>query len=130
MEPKSPSPSRESWTTPAGAAQPATAPDTLSTSTSSDAEPKSTQYKERAAGALDTTADKLRDLGAKAPGQRSTEWGHQAAARVDDASDYLRERTTNEMVDDARVWVRRNPGPAVISAAAFGFLLGMLLRRN
>lgn len=78
-----------------------------------------------AASALDSTASGLRSSG-----ERVTHWGDAAANKIEDTARYLREHDTRSMASDFEATVRRNPGPSILIAAAFGFLLGSAMKRS
>lgn len=94
-------------------------------------EKKADQYRRRAADALERTARKVRELGRDSPGgDRSTRWGYQAGGGLDQAAGYMRGHSVDEISTDAQRWVKQNPGPALVCAAAVGFLAGIVLRRR
>ena len=80
-----------------------------------------------AADALHSTADTLR-TGAQSSADKISGYATAAAERLESSSNYLREHDVRGMMGDLEGAVRRNPGPALIAAAAFGFLLGSALR--
>jgi len=53
----------------------------------------------------------------------------QTAGRLNRAVDYVGERDPEELLDDARALVRRNPGPSLAVAAALGLAIGWLRRK-
>lgn len=67
-------------------------------------------------------------LGANAP--RVQEFADAAARRVSAAADYVRHSDADRMKADVETIVRNHPGPAMIAAAAVGFLLGRALSRD
>ncbi len=85
------------------------------------------QGRSSAADALHSTADTLRNK-AQAGSSSITSAASAAAERLESTSHYLREHDVRGMMGDLETAVRRNPGPALIAAAAFGFLLGSALR--
>jgi len=82
-----------------------------------------------AAGALQSTASTLRSQAGSAPGKMS-DIAQTAAAKLDTTADYLQNFDTRQMLVHVEDWTRRNPGVAIASAAAVGFLIGMSLKRN
>lgn len=79
-----------------------------------------------AAEALQSTASSLRS---KAPaGGRVGDMANRAAEKMEGAASYMREHDVRDMVGDLEGVVRRNPGPSLLIAAAFGFLLGSAIR--
>lgn len=63
-------------------------------------------------------------------GRRVQEFADAAAEQVSEASDYLRNTDAQRMRADIERLVRSNPGPAILIAATFGFLLGRTLNRH
>lgn len=53
-----------------------------------------------------------------------------AADAIDRAANYVRDRDLKTMASDLTSAVRQNPGASIIAAAAFGFLIGVALRRD
>lgn len=80
-----------------------------------------------AADALHSTADSLR-TGAQTGSEKISGLATAAADKLESTSSYLREHDVRGMMGDLEGVVRRNPGPSLIAAAAFGFLLGSALR--
>ena len=79
------------------------------------------------AGAEPTFREKAQEfLG----GRRVQEFADAAAEQVNEASDYLRNTDAQRMRTDVERLVRSNPGPAILIAATFGFLLGRTLNRH
>ena len=63
-------------------------------------------------------------------GRRVQEFADAAAEQVTEATDYLRNTDAQRMRADVERLVKSNPGPAILIAATFGFLLGRTLHRN
>jgi ElaB/YqjD/DUF883 family membrane-anchored ribosome-binding protein len=79
-----------------------------------------------AADALQSTASTLRN---KVPGDnRLGAMANRAANSIEGAATYMREHDVRDIVTDVEGAVRRNPGPSLLIAAAFGFLLGTAIR--
>lgn len=51
------------------------------------------------------------------------------AGNIGSITGYLRSRDVQEMLSDAQRRLRDNPVPALAASTAFGFLVGVLLRR-
>ena len=81
------------------------------------------------ASGLESAASSLRS-GAQSGGQAITDFANTAADKLQNTASYVREHGMNEMMGDMQQMVKRNPGPSLIAAAAFGFLLGAALRRD
>jgi ElaB/YqjD/DUF883 family membrane-anchored ribosome-binding protein len=50
--------------------------------------------------------------------------------RVKELADYVRSHDAKRMMADVETVVKNNPGPALLVAAAFGFVLGRALTRD
>jgi ElaB/YqjD/DUF883 family membrane-anchored ribosome-binding protein len=81
-----------------------------------------------AAGALENTAHALRDR-APAAG-KVNEIATATADKIENTARYLRDHDTRDMVAGVESMVRRNPGAALASALAVGFLIGTAMRRD
>ena len=80
-------------------------------------------------GAASTVRQKAADyLGASAP--RVQEFAEATAGRLSTTADYLRHSDATRMRADVETVVKNHPGPAMLVAAAFGFLLGRALSRE
>ena len=78
-----------------------------------------------AASGLDTVATTLHKRG-----DNVASAAHHAADAVHHGAEYLRANDVETMVGDLMDTVRRNPGPALLGAAAIGFVLARLLSRD
>ena len=83
------------------------------------------QARVSAAAGLDTVASSLHQRG-----DRVASAAHSAADAVSSGADYLRANDVQTMMSDVVDVIRRNPGPALLGAAALGFLLGRALSRD
>jgi len=63
-------------------------------------------------------------------GQRVKELASAAADRFSTTADYVRTHDAKRMMADVETVVKNNPGPALLVAAAFGFVLGRALTRD
>jgi len=80
---------------------------------------------------LDTAASAIHQRADELPGgPRVTEFAHSAAERLSTTAEYMRTHDTRRMMADVETVVKNNPGPALMVAAAFGFLLGRALSRD
>ena len=59
-----------------------------------------------------------------------SEYGHQAATWLERSADYIQDFEPQEVVDQVRQEVRRNPGRSLLIAGAAGLVLGVLFRRR
>jgi ElaB/YqjD/DUF883 family membrane-anchored ribosome-binding protein len=78
-----------------------------------------------AAAGLDTVASTLHQRG-----DRVASAAHSAADAVSSGAEYLRAHDVQTMMGDLMEVIRRNPGPALLGAAALGFILGRALSRD
>ena len=84
-----------------------------------------------AADRLADAATTVRDRADEVPGgPRVQEFAHAAADRLSSTADYLRDNDAARMKSDVETIVKNNPGPALLVAAMFGFLLGRALARD
>jgi hypothetical protein len=63
-------------------------------------------------------------------GERVARFAHGAADSLTCAADYIREHDANGMLEDVKLIVKNNPVPALVGAAALGFLLAKALSRD
>lgn len=75
---------------------------------------------------IHSTADAVRS---KIP-EPVADKAREAADAVERAADYVKSRDIKSMASDLTSAVRQHPGPSIIAALAFGFLLGVALRRD
>lgn len=81
-----------------------------------------------AAGALESTASKLRE---RVPASgKVNELATKTAEKFDTTARYLREHDARDMVAGVESMVRRNPGASLCAALAVGFLIGTALKRD
>jgi ElaB/YqjD/DUF883 family membrane-anchored ribosome-binding protein len=59
-----------------------------------------------------------------------SELAHTAADRLNTTADYVRRNDVNRMMADVETLVKNNPGPSLLIAAAFGFLVGRAVIRD
>jgi ElaB/YqjD/DUF883 family membrane-anchored ribosome-binding protein len=84
-----------------------------------------------AADRLAETASTVRERSEGLPGgSRVREFANAAADRLSSTADYMRTHDLSRIGDDVEDVVRNHPGPALLIAAAFGFLLGRALARD
>jgi len=79
-----------------------------------------------AAEKLQSTASTLRNAGTG--DTRVGAMANRAADGIEGAANYFRDHDVSDIVGDIEGAVRRNPGPSLLIAAAFGFLLGSAVR--
>jgi ElaB/YqjD/DUF883 family membrane-anchored ribosome-binding protein len=81
-----------------------------------------------AASALHNAASSLHQSAAKLP--NVPDMAHSTAEKVDAVATYMEGHDTKQMMADMEAVVKRNPGPSLLIAAAFGFLMGRALRNS
>src|ERR1700683_2386012 len=83
------------------------------------------QVRATAADSLDTAASAV-DKG----GERVASAAHGAAGAISSGAQCVRAHGARHMIDDLAQLVKNNPGPALLGAAALGFVLGRALSRG
>jgi len=84
-----------------------------------------------AAEGLDSAASPLRDNAGRLPGgPRVTEFAHAAADRISTTAEYVRRHDARGMLTDVERLIRENPGPSLLAAGVFGFLIGRAVTRD
>ena len=84
-----------------------------------------------AADRLDGVAAAVQERVGELPGgQQLKDLASAAADRVSTTADYVRTHDAKRMMADVETVVKNNPGPALLVAAVFGFVLGRSLTRN
>ena len=84
-----------------------------------------------AAERLGSAASAVRDRLDQLPGgPKVQQFAHAAAERLSTTADYVRSHDAKHMLADVTRVVKNNPGPSLVIAAAFGFVLGRALTRD
>lgn len=84
-----------------------------------------------AASGLESAAGALRERADALPGgERVVNAAHATANAVGVAADYVRDNDLKAMVADVQKLVKNNPGPALLAAAALGFLVARTFSRD
>lgn len=84
-----------------------------------------------AAGGLDTAAAALHDKADTLPGgEKVASAARTTADAVGTAASYVRDNDLKSMLSDVQRVVKNNPGPALLTAAALGFLIARMFSRN
>ena len=84
-----------------------------------------------AANGFDTAASALQKKAGDLPGGDTVQnFARSTADRLSSSAEYLRRHDAKRMASDAATFVKSNPGPALVVAAAFGFLLGRAFSRD
>ena len=80
---------------------------------------------------LDSAVSAVQERVGELPGgQRVKELASAAAERLSTTADYMRTHDAKRMMADVETVAKNNPGPALLVAAAFGFVLGRALTRD
>jgi ElaB/YqjD/DUF883 family membrane-anchored ribosome-binding protein len=80
---------------------------------------------------LDSAVSAVRErVGEIAGGQRVKDLASAATDRLSTTADYMRTHDAKRMMADVETVVKNNPGPALLVAATFGFVLGRALTRD
>ena len=83
------------------------------------------------ADGLDTAASAIHERADNLPGGEAVRTFARATAnRLSTSADYVRSHDARRMMADVETFVKSNPGPALVAAAAFGVLLGRALSRD
>jgi ElaB/YqjD/DUF883 family membrane-anchored ribosome-binding protein len=89
------------------------------------------QTRSAAARGLDTAASAIHDQADRLPGgDRVSGFAHSAADGLSSTADYVRKNDLNRVRGDVEALVKNNPGPALLAAAAVGFLIGRAIARD
>jgi ElaB/YqjD/DUF883 family membrane-anchored ribosome-binding protein len=84
-----------------------------------------------AASGLESAAGALRERADALPGgEKVANAAHATANAVGVAADYVRDTDLKAMMADVQQLVKNNPGPALLTAAALGFLLARTFSRD
>ena len=84
-----------------------------------------------AASGLESAASALREKADTLPGgEKVANAAHATADAVGVAADYVRETDLKAMMADVQQLVKNNPGPALLTAAALGFLIARTFSRD
>jgi hypothetical protein len=84
-----------------------------------------------AAGGIASAAESLHGHANDLPGgERVASLAHGAADKLSSTADYIRGHDLTAMFEDAKTLVKKNPVPALLGAAAIGFLLAKAFSRD
>jgi ElaB/YqjD/DUF883 family membrane-anchored ribosome-binding protein len=87
--------------------------------------------RQTAADRLRSAASAVRDRADTLPGgPKVQQFAHAAAEGLNTTADYVRSHDAKGMVEDVGRVVKNHPGPSLVIAAAFGFLIGRALTRD
>ena len=87
--------------------------------------------REAAATGLDRVASAIHENADGLPGgEKVTSLAHATADKVSSTADYVRQHNVNRMMADVQTMVKNNPGPALLVAAALGFLVARAFSRG
>jgi ElaB/YqjD/DUF883 family membrane-anchored ribosome-binding protein len=89
------------------------------------------QNRGAAASGMESAASALRDRADTLPGgEKVANAAHATANAVCVAADYVRQNDLKTMMADVQQLVKNNPGPALLTAAALGFLIARTFSRD
>jgi ElaB/YqjD/DUF883 family membrane-anchored ribosome-binding protein len=89
------------------------------------------QNRGAAASGMESAASALRERADTLPGgEKVANAAHATANAVGAAADYVRDNDVKTMMADVQQLVRNNPGPALLTAAALGFLIARTFSRD
>ena len=89
------------------------------------------ENREAAASGLDRAASTLHEKADSLPGgDKVTGLAHSTADKLSSTADYERQHNVNSMMSDVETLVKKNPGPALLTAAVVGFLVARAFTRN
>ena len=89
------------------------------------------QNRGAAASGMESAASALREKADSLPGgEKVANAAHATANAVGVAADYVRENDLKAMLADVQQLVKNNPGPALLTAAALGFLIARTFSRD
>jgi len=87
--------------------------------------------KTRAGGALDELATMLRDAATSVDEKVGDQYGHYARSAADAVANFsqsLQSKQVDDLIDEARDFVKKSPAIAIGTAAAIGFVLARLVK--
>jgi len=87
--------------------------------------------RQRAASGLESAASTLHDKADNLPGAaKVSDLAHAAADKLGSTAEYVRDHDASRMAADVERIVRNNPGPALLTAAVVGFLVGRAMSND
>lgn len=89
------------------------------------------ENRDAAASGLESAASTLHENAESLPGgEKVVSLAHTAADKLSSGADYVRGHDLNQMMSDLEQLVKNNPGPALLGAAAIGFLVARSFADN
>jgi ElaB/YqjD/DUF883 family membrane-anchored ribosome-binding protein len=89
------------------------------------------ENREAAAGKLYQAASALHQKADTLPGgEKVASMAHATADKLHATAEYVKAKNVNAMMTDMERVVKNNPGPALLSAAVIGFLVGRAFSSN
>ncbi|HET6615987.1 MAG TPA: hypothetical protein VFH62_08875 [Dehalococcoidia bacterium] len=88
---------------------------------------KADEGMQKAAGGMEDTAQKLRDR-TEDKGGMQAKAGEKVAEGMEKTAGYLREKDTQQIMDDVEQYVREHPVQAIAGALFGGFVIARILR--
>ena len=82
------------------------------------------ENRDAAASGLEKAASALHEKAESLPGgEKVASIAHATAENLSSTADYVREHDVKQMIGDIETLVKNNPGPSLLIAAVFGFLV-------
>lgn len=89
------------------------------------------EKRDAVARGIDSAASALHEKAESLPGgEKVARAAHTTAEALDKAAGYVRDQDVEDMLSDAQLIAKRNPGVTLLAAAALGFLLARIFSRN
>jgi ElaB/YqjD/DUF883 family membrane-anchored ribosome-binding protein len=89
------------------------------------------ENRDAAATGLDKAASALHEKAESLPGgEKVTSLAHATADKLSSTADYVRDHDVKRMMGDVETLVKNNPGPSLLVAAVFGFLVARAFSSN
>lgn len=89
------------------------------------------ENRDAAASGLEKAASALHEKAESLPGgEKVTSLAHATADKLSSTAEYVREHDVKRMMGDVETLVKNNPGPSLLVAAVFGFLVARAFSNN
>jgi ElaB/YqjD/DUF883 family membrane-anchored ribosome-binding protein len=89
------------------------------------------ENRDAAASGLEKAAATLHEKAESLPGgEKVSSIAHATAEKLSSTAEYVREHDLKQMMGDVETLVKNNPGPSLLIAAVFGFLVARAFSNN
>jgi ElaB/YqjD/DUF883 family membrane-anchored ribosome-binding protein len=89
------------------------------------------ENRDEAATGLEKAASSLHEKAESLPGgEKVANIAHATADKLSSTAEYVREHDVKQMMGDIETLVKNNPGPSLLIAAVFGFLVARAFSNN